>query len=623
MTNDSHLTIFLIDSSVDQHSTDNFLLNKNSKIISFDFESHQNLKNRRIEHQISDDFLKSDDLLHIAKKSRYYSEWSLESKISDLLDYDGVNVGHLFNIEFHYFLVPFLKKFVEILRIHENYSNSNFVSTPSLFPLISQFSKNVTKIKDQSKKDEKFLYDSFEYSFNLSGKNIKLHIPRKYYKFAKSSSEKIFSKMISNKISFDSPNNILLSELDTIRFENLIKEFKTSNLNGILYNRRRPSIWNKTSYNIAKESKCSILTEKDFLDNNFNDLKTSGITQIQSSLNSLWKNEKFFESFFMIFDKSFWKPIKTYFIELSEKRIVESINEIEITKKLFEKLCIKAILLVSETGFNEQILVKLAKKNSVPIILLQHGLTTDFENDETREFHLFVGGLPKLADRFISAGEIVSKYAESCNIDSKKIETLGSPIFDKLINIKKSHQDSDYILLATSSPQKNIASDLTIESIENYENTIRQICKTIMKFNEKLIVKMHPFQEELDITNIVKEIEPKIPVLKSGDAISLINNCKIFIAIDLSTTILEAQILNKPVISISVLDKGNNEPVIFSSNSCLRSSIDNFENDLKKTLYDYKFRNDLKSKGKKFIANYLSNVSKSSEKIINFLENFY
>jgi len=74
MTNDSHLTIFLIDSSVDQHSTDNFLLNKNSKIISFDFESHQNLKNRRIEHQISDDFLKSDDLLHIAKKSRYFSE---------------------------------------------------------------------------------------------------------------------------------------------------------------------------------------------------------------------------------------------------------------------------------------------------------------------------------------------------------------------------------------------------------------------------------------------------------------------------------------------------------------------------------------------------------------------
>jgi len=110
--------------------------------------------------------------------------------------------------------------------------------------------------------------------------------------------------MISKNISFDSPNNILLSELDTIKFENLIKEFKTSNLNGILYNRRRPSIWNKTSYNIAKESKCSILTEKDFLDNNFNDLKTSGITQIQSSLNSLWKNEKFFESFFTIYSSN-------------------------------------------------------------------------------------------------------------------------------------------------------------------------------------------------------------------------------------------------------------------------------------------------------------------------------
>jgi len=280
-------------------------------------------------------------------------------------------------------------------------------------------------------------------------------------------------------------------------------------------------------------------------------------------------------------------------------------------------------LLLSETGFDEQILVNVAKKNNVPIILLQHGLVTNFENDEVREFHLFVGGFPKLADKFISAGNAVTKYVESFNIESNKIVTLGSPIFDKLFGVKKNNQDSDYILLATSSPQKNIASHLKISSRESYESTIRKICETIMNLDEKLIVKMHPFQEELDITNIVKEIEPSIPVLKGGDTISLINNCKIFIAIDLSTTILEAQILDKPVISIPVLYIGDNKPVIFSSNSCLQSSIDNFENDLKKILHDEIFRNNLKSKGKKFVANYLSNVGKSSEKIINFLENIH
>ena len=56
--------------------------------------------------------------------------------------------------------------------------------------------------------------------------------------------------------------------------------------------------------------------------------------------------------------------------------------------------------------------------------------------------------------------------------------------------------------------------------------------------------------------------------IKTGDIIPLIKNCELLITFDLSTTILEAQILKKPVLSISLRDYGFGKSKIFLRDTC-------------------------------------------------------
>ena len=144
----------------------------------------------------------------------------------------------------------------------------------------------------------------------------------------------------------------------------------------------------------------------------------------------------------------------------------------------------------------------------------------------------------------------------------------------------------------------------------------------MLKQNKKLVIKLHPFQDELDITKLVEEIDPKITIIKSGDILPLIESCELLITIDLSTAILEAQILKKPVISVHVKDYPFGEAVVFSSGSCLQTNMDNLESMLNNIFNKSEFRNNMIQKGNLFVNSYLSHHGDSSKSILSFLENF-
>ena len=90
------------------------------------------------------------------------------------------------------------------------------------------------------------------------------------------------------------------------------------------------------------------------------------------------------------------------------------------------------------------------------------------------------------------------------------------------------------------------------------------------------------------------------------------------IALDLSTTILESQLLSKPVICISFRDNNLNSEIF--ENSCLRIPIENFENIATKILHDNIFRNNLIEKGTNYSNSYLSHKNDSCLSLLNFLE---
>ena len=78
--------IFLFDSSCDLKELKQGMENKNSLVITFDYESHQLLNRNNIKHKISDIYLNYIDLETIQKKSYQLVEWFKEEKSNETED---------------------------------------------------------------------------------------------------------------------------------------------------------------------------------------------------------------------------------------------------------------------------------------------------------------------------------------------------------------------------------------------------------------------------------------------------------------------------------------------------------------------------------------------------------
>ena len=292
-----------------------------------------------------------------------------------------------------------------------------------------------------------------------------------------------------------------------------------------------------------------------------------------------------------------------------------------LAKKLFEKFTPSAVIVLSEMGFQEQILIQVAKKFQTSVILLQHGI--NFDDKAAFQANQFLGVIPRRSDKIAVWGPVYKQYLEECKIPLKKIQITGSPFFDELFEEKNQTlpENKGFVLLAAQSP--NVGSfviDAEIKTMEKYLEAVKTICKTVLKADKELIIKLHPDPAELDITAFVKKIDPKIQVIKAGNISDLIRSCDVIVTIDISTVTLEAQIFEKPVISVSVKNYniGDDNCSFFKSKSCIRTELQNFEMNFNRLLQDQEFKRETIYRGKKYVNNYLSNQGNASRKLIEF-----
>jgi len=226
-----------------------------------------------------------------------------------------------------------------------------------------------------------------------------------------------------------------------------------------------------------------------------------------------------------------------------------------------------------------------------------------------------VGVYPNQSDYAIVWGELMQNHLVSLGYEPKKIQNLGCPIYDNLNS--EVIEKKGTILVATAPPRKDFAIDLSVNTNLNYEKAIKQICKFCKNHNLDLIFKLHPSLED-NIQDVIKENFEDAEIISSGSIIPLIKKCSLMITLDLSTAILEAQILSKPVFCIFFRDNNLNSKIF--ENSCPRISIENFEDTIIKILHDETFRNKLIKKGNTFLKSYLSHQNNSCLSILNFLE---
>ena len=608
--------VVFVDSTIPFEKIEEITKFKDTKIIAFDYKSRKKLLEKKFEHLISDDFLSEKDLELIQSKTYKLSKWFEENEIQSEIIFENINVGKLFHEQFAEFLVGFLKKFREINNIFINYPNAVFFASGILYSIIKLFSNSTVKISENIQETD-FVFDKVRVDLKIGNHYFMMLISRNFYLKLKKMSEILINLFFGPKKNRNTKSSLLI-EIHTKRYNEILSKSKDRTTNLFFYGRRRPAIWDFESYKMFRKSNCKIIVPQILKNKEFEKMVNYKTKKLKIQMEKLWKNEKFFSRFFSEKGFSSSDIIKSTLTQLISKRLEEVVTESELVSNLFKKFHFDSITIFQEIGFTEQIVISHAKEYDIPIILLQQGLYYDTKESKTANDIMTV--YPKNADIFAVWGDNTKfDTIENTNFPTEKIHVIGAPRYDKIS--KKGISDrGEYVLIAAQGPAYNYVQGHQINNFERYENTISKICKIVLKQNKKLIIKLHPSPKEFDITELVKKINSEIQVVTTGDIIPLIKSCDLMISLGASTSIIEAQILHKPVIIIPVVDYKMGKPKIFSKEFSKICNLDNFESELKNILNDKKMREKIIQKGDNFAKQYVANINNASKKFLELIE---
>ena len=610
--NKTEKSIVLFDKSIAVKEVKSILKDTNSSIISLDFESFELLQKNNINQKTYDEFLTTNEMSNIQKLSYELSDWYSHEQLANELMYNDVNLGSILQSELINILVNFIKNFYVIYKITQKYSDFEFFCSKNTSKFLHKFSIKHYLLKSL-KIDDSLPLDSLNTNIDLKFKNLnlKFKIGTKKINSLRTLADNISNSLIKPKLKKDS-NFFLFSEINTKKFSDLLQKMPNFDETYVIYNRRQPSIWDKESFSLFKNSNAVLENEKT-LNRNKKLSLTKEKSKVRKIIEEIKKNENFFEKFFTIETVSFWSLFREVFYSLIEKRFLTYYYEIILSQNLLDKYPFSAILLQNDVGPNEKILLQIGKSKKIPVFLMQHGLI--FDTTEAFMMNKYQGALGLNTDYQLVWGDVDYQYRKEIGFDPEKIIKIGSPAYDHFFDKKNSKRD--YVLLATSGPTTEDIFDLTVESITKNIETIKGISKIVTGLNQKLIIKIHPSPDEFDPTELIKSIDPNIQVIKTGDISEIIKNCSLMIVIDFSSVILDAYLLKKPIISIPVKNNGYGLPKAFVNNSCMIENLETLENSI---------NNLLKNDNSELIKNatisgqnYMSNLGNASEQLLRFL----
>ena len=614
--------IILVDSTSNFENIKNFFKKENNlSIISFDYKSHKKLENGNIPHQISDDYITDLQCKTIQDYVYKFTYWYFEKDFSKFLEYREINLGRLFQDELLNFFVRFLKKFKEIEIIFASNQNKEFLAENELFDIIQFFTNSTLNLQKSTKKFHSFPHEEMRVNLKIAGYEKSLFLSRDRYLKLKKLSDFLINKMFNPKITDNTKTKILFAEYNTERYKELFLKSKKFNAEIFFYGKRRPAFWNGSTLKTIRNSKCKIITNHLIYDNVAKHEEKLGIKKMQTQLSELWKKNSSLEKFFTFGDFEVFTLIKPVLVELIENRLSRTIHEIELVNRMFQKIRFDFSVIINELGFSEQIISCLSKTHKVKCIHMQEGFHWD-----TIAAHANLtsqGAYLHDADTLAVWGDIDRSISiENGGIPSNKVRIIGAPRYDNLFNSETKKQD--YILLASSGdPQPEEVNGIRINKIEEYLTDILQISKIVRELDEEVFIKLHPSPTQLmDLVELEKKIDPKITIVSHGEITSLLPSAKLVISIGMSSAIIEALILKKPVIFIPGIDYNWGDPSIINEKGCLISSINELKNDLKGVLNNTKLYAEQQNSSRKYLSKLISHHGNASDEFYKYLKNY-
>ena len=607
--------ILLIDSTVTENDLQN-LKKTFKKIITFDIESDRKLITKKILHDVSDSLIDTSELKMIDSTCINLCQWYNENNGNEVLSYENINIGSLYRIEFYNFLIPILKKFLTMKKLNELYPNSTFLCSSELSKICAQLAINFMPLSTKSL-DIELTWDKIQ--LNLT-RSISLKLSKKNYNKIKDLSKFVGNLVVKTHSDTSLQNNFGLVEFDPIKYEKIFQESNNFEGNLHLYNRHRPVIHNVKSLKIIKKSKIlPFVPPKDSSKINKTLIENSQKTLLDN-FNKFISNDNSLRKFFKFCDMDLWSFLKPYIIKIFENKLLDSLYEIEYAKNFLLNTDLKFVIILSECGFTEQIIIKLAKKLSIKIILLQHGIITDDEFSSFDYNTIIAGVLPLESDYFFSWGIISSEYISQLASVKSQIKLIGNPNLDRILSKKKNtKQNSNTVLLLTTGPRNQHSIGNHVPTWNEYEQLIESLYTSISKSKLNLIIKRHPDIAENDFSTKLYKKLADVQIFKSGDVSDLIMDSNLVVSVGVSSAILESQVVEKPVISINV-DYDIYGPTKYIPNSCPHIQVTEFENILSKLVNEPQMIDELIQKGKSSINDSISNIGNSSKILFDTLD---
>ena len=607
---------FLLVDSTTELSKINKLKNNFKKIISFDLESDRLLTDNSINHEISENFIADEELKLIDSACINFCQWYNENNGDKLLSYEGINLGSLFRVEFNNFLIPFLKNFMILVKIVKNFPGVTFLCSSTIYQILNKLTKNVQSLEEKSLEPQ-LVWDKIQYNITDS---ISLKISKENFQKLKKISEMLTSVFLKGNNGKTDGKSFVLIEFDSVKYETIFLESKKIKEKIFLYNRHRPIIYNSKSFRILKNSHIiPYITSKNSSKQAENDTDLIE-NKILKDSRIFFQNDEFFNSFFKFRGVSFWQSLKPFLIHFFNKKILDSISEIDHAKKFLLDKKPSAVLLLSESGVTEQIILKLSEKFSIQSVLLQHGLMLD--NPSAENYNKILGGnIPVNSTKFFAWGNSSADPILQSNKYNDKIETVGSPNIDRIFLQRKNiDKKSNTVLLLTTGPRDQQTVGHNVNEWNKYENLIKKISSVVAKYNLDLIIKRHPDMAESNFSKNFSQEFPNVKILKNAELLDLLLLSKIVIQVGHGSSIFKAQVLEKPVISVMVDHDIYGSPKSVSE-SCIEIKINDFEENFSKLISDSQSYQQVVQNANNELKENLDNIGQSAKKILDSLKN--
>jgi len=604
-------------------------ISQNTKIFTFNFNTHNILTKEKIHHEIADRYVSESDRLKIFDIVYAHYRWYEKIPDPQNLELEGVNLLSILDTaELHQHLLNGLLYFLTIKKIIEKENPQKIICTQNLLNIVNSIILNTDIVSESysTNQIDYLAWDRIEIKFNIGKMLISFHISRKMYARLKDAFESILCNIFNLWNGGKKNPTILLLEFNPQTFKDLLVSLAKQGTNILLYNRRRPAISDYSTITLLRKTKSKMFNFKK-VEHEMNEKIQSLTSHYCAVMRMVFSHDEYFERIFTLENSTYWYAIKDNLVKAYNERITEYISLLLVSKGLFEKTNISCIASLNVVGETEKSILYI-NNGKIPSIMLEHGYANWLP--ETSNFDVL--SMYSLAnDKIAVWGEPQKKYlTEYKKLASDRILVSGSTKHDHLfyrqpvtkINPKKT-------VLLTLHPITQITGQATIDLYVEFEKSLIKFCEITSSLGVNLIVKLHPSQDSHNenIKELFRRINPRIPVYQMKSITKLIEISDVLVTLspegfDPSTVILDALIQNKPVMNI-VLDNKFYEFEYVKDNAVLVMSPDsNIELDLKKILFDDKFRHSMIENGKIHVKNYLSNAGNASEtlaKIMNTL----